>query len=198
MDHADTVLEKRTMKKTTVIIFLVIEFIIFLLDVSVYAQRKGMNWQAEIDIPGDLMLTIVEDVTIPEISSIGNPATSTDEITIIKGTVIRPLYIGYNTVTFYDEITQKRYSIEWQNIKEQDQLELLKINADQKTKEDQRRMIVNGIVVGLIGGISWVTVALLISIWLTRKNKEKTIVIFNVVAIVFMLFILLNIIFSIR
>jgi len=59
-------------------------------------------------------------------------------------------------------------------------------------------MIVNGIVVGLIGGISWVTVALLISIWLTRKNKEKTIVIFNVVAIVFMLFILLNIIFSIR
>ncbi len=163
------------MKKILAYVFLLLEMIGIVSIGFVYANKAAKLSAIDIHIPDGMHLTTNKDILI---------TTQSDNITLPKDTVIIPEFVfPNNTVCFHYEGIAERLSASWDSFNEKDQLNALKIKAEQdlvdKTEKNKARTILLGFVVGII----WLVFGGVLSYFLLKYDKGFIVVIINIVAI---------------
>ena len=174
------------MKKNICWILLILEVCGIFLIGFLPAIIDAMHCGAVIQTPEGMKLTINHDISITE-----------DGLTIqlFEGTAIYPSTIYPNEIKFFYDVAKNKsivpkdalsneahndnkqnivYAhVAWDSINEKDQLIGLKNAADQKQRNDQKRYLLKGAIIGGTACFCWLIVGALLNFLLKKKEKTK-------------------------
>lgn len=157
------------LKMTIAYILILIEVLsIFAINI-LYAKQKSQLVGYSICVPEGMELTINRDITV----------STKDETKILKqNTTIYPSYIFPDkTVHFHFGETKEMFSVSWNNFVEQESLDRLKEEADQRFQVEQGKRIKKGVLVGVSQAIGWLIISGSLTILLIKKKKYNVLLI---------------------
>lgn len=156
--------------KTKMAYVLIFLEVLIIFAVNVFDAKQQSKWVGYmIHVPENMKLTINKDISV----------SANDETILLKqNTTIEPSYIyPDSTVFFHFGETEEMLSVSWNCFVEQEQLETLKKEADQEYQAAQSKRMKNGVLVGVAQATSWLIIAGLITILLTKRKKYNILLI---------------------
>ena len=145
-----------------------------------------------IQVPDGLELTLNKDVTVSK---------GDDEIELKEGMTFTPMSIHVDSVlAMYDsdsgsfvnigvfidnssadeDMDTTSVVINWSDIKEQDQLQVLKNEADQKYQDDRNQCIKDGLVRGAVIAAVWTLICAAVTTILIKKSKAGIAIVLHI------------------
>lgn len=165
------------MKKNISIVFLIIEIVCIFVAFYISYKRKADHWYTPILIPDNMQLTLTDDVCFQILGG--------DTYTVPRGTTCIPIQINYDSVTFYyDEVTDIKYTVNWDNIYEKDQLMELRVVAENHNNEVRTSYKLRGLVLGILFGVLWFIVETILTRIFLNKESKLPIVFMHIIALV--------------
>ena len=109
------------MKNVVAYLILLLETIGIIAASVIYANKASMHSAINIQVPDGMQLTLSKEIEID---------TADGSIVLSEGTVVTPEYIFPHDVHFQYEGMNQRIHADWDNFKEKQQLEALKVEAE--------------------------------------------------------------------
>lgn len=191
------------MKKVFPYILIVVEIIAIIF----INYRLGLidSWHCGkfIQVPDGLELTLNKDVSITK---------GDNEIQLQEGRTFTPVSIHTDIVVVMYDINSDSFvnigvfldnshpdenmdatslMIKWSDIKEQDQLQILQQEAEQKYQYDRNQFIKNGIMRGIGIAAVWMIIGVVVTTLLIKKDKAGIAIILQIISTVLIAFALL-------
>lgn len=134
-----------------------IEMLFIILLFLIPSNQKANLVHTPIEIPDDVKFTIVEDF------SFYSPWEGEDYF-VPGGTVSKPYQINYDNVVFvFDEEKDIRYSVKFENLKEQDQLLRMKDEVERENKTARMQIMLPSIILGVLVSVGWFIVGAILT-----------------------------------
>lgn len=175
--------------KHILLIFLIFETICIGVLTFIPFKIKADEWSSPIDVPAGMKLTIIEDVEFTVnyvfVDEWNYYVPEKTDYFVPGGTVSTPTSITYNKVNFlYEDSPDIGYNVDYENIKEIDQLLDLKKEAERKTFIVQTGYIAQGIsLIFNICTIWFIAVGLMTQLFL-KNNKIILITLLHTIALI--------------
>ena len=188
------------MKKAFPFILIVIEIICIIFINYKLGLFDAKSCSKNIQVPDGLELTLNKDVPVSK---------GEDEFILNEGITFTPVSIHSDSVlAMYDinsgsfvnigvfidnspadeDMDTTSVIISWNDIKEQDQLQALKQEAEQKYQDDRNQFIRNGILRGIGIAAVWMIIGVAVTAVLIRKDKAGIAVILQIIPTVLLAF----------
>lgn len=167
------------MKNVVAYLFLLLETIGIIAASVIYANKANTHNAISIQVPEGMQLTLSKEIEID---------TADGSFVLSEGTVVTPEYIFPHDVHFQYEGTNKRVHADWDNFKEKQQLEALKIKAEHDLEDRIEKGKFKCIAIGAAIGIVWLVLGGILSRLLIKHEKGFILVIIHGVVIAIIAF----------
>lgn len=167
------------MKNVVAYLFLLFETIGIIAASVIYANKANMHNAISIQVPEGMQLTLSKEIEID---------TADGSFVLSKGTVVTPKYIFPQDVHFQYEGMNQRIHADWDNFKEKQQLEALKIEAEHDLEDRIEKGKFKCIAIGAAIGIVWLVLGGILSRLLIKHEKGFILVIIHGVVIAIIAF----------
>lgn len=179
------------MKKCLSIILLIVEAVGIFFVCSNIAKKKANHYHAEVIIPEGMLLTVNDEISIPELS-LDNSSGEVSYFTIPAGCKVKPVWIGPSSVTFVCDKLDERHNLKADCFEEQEQLMLLNEEAETKTLRNRKEIITKWTVIGIAASAGWIIIGFLLMMTLLKKKKYILLFTIHIVLILLLGMILSN------
>jgi hypothetical protein len=167
------------MKNVVAYLILLLETIGIIAASVIYANKASMHSAINIQVPDGMQLTLSKEIEID---------TADGSIVLSEGTVVTPEYIFPHDVHFQYEGTNKRVHADWDNFKEKQQLEALKIKAEHDLEDRIEKGKFKCIAIGAAIGIVWLVLGGILSSMLIKHEKGIIAIIIHGIVIMIIIF----------
>lgn len=167
------------MKNVVAYLFLLFETIGIIAASVIYANKANMHNAISIQVPEGMQLTLSKEIEID---------TADGSFVLSEGTVVTPEYIFPQDVHFQYEGMSQRIHADWDNFKEKQQLEALKIEAEHDLEDRIEKGKFKCIAIGAAIGIVWLVLGGILSRLLIKHEKGFILVIIHGVVIAIIAF----------
>ena len=167
------------MKNVVAYLFLLFETIGIIAASVIYANKANMHNAISIQVPEGMQLTLSKEFEID---------TADGSFVLSEGTVVTPEYIFPQDVHFQYEGMNQRIHADWDNFKEKQQLEALKVEAEHDLEDRIEKGKFKCIAIGAAIGIVWLVLGGILSRLLIKHEKGIILVIIHGVVIAIIAF----------
>lgn len=167
------------MKNVVAYLFLLFETIGIIAASVIYANKANMHNAISIQVPEGMQLTLSKEIEID---------TADGSFVLSEGTVVTPEYIFPQDVHFQYEGMSQRIHADWDNFKEKQQLEALKIEAEHDLEDRIEKGKFKCIAIGAAIGIVWLVIGGILCRLLIKHEKGFILVIIHGVVIAIIAF----------
>ena len=167
------------MKNVVAYLFLLFETIGIIAASVIYANKANMHNAISIQVPEGMQLTLSKEIEID---------TADGSFVLSEGTVVTPEYIFPQDVHFQYEGMNQRIHADWDNFKEKQQLEALKVKAAHDLADRIEKNTFKHIATGVAVGLGWLVIGGILSRLLIKHQKGFILVIIHGVVIAIIAF----------
>lgn len=167
------------MKNVVAYLFLLFETIGIIAASVIYANKANMHNAISIQVPEGMQLTLSKEIEID---------TADGSFVLSEGTVVTPEYIFPQDVHFQYEGMNQRIHADWDNFKEKQQLEALKVEAEHDLEDRIEKNTFKHIATGAAVGIGWLVIGGILSSMLIKHEKGIIAIIIHGIVIMIIIF----------